>query len=133
MSILTGHCGMHREHPVQSSLNRAFISLPVPASHEPPIPPEYVSPPKAWPPTVSKLAQTFRQALQRMQYSASCRTGSSRMPERPLSISTRWNSLGFVDFPGAANDGAGSGGRRMLTYEVSGCPVALAGSSSMND
>jgi hypothetical protein len=71
MSMRTGHCGTQREQPVQSSLKRAFESLPVPASQEPPIPPEYVSPPKACPPTVSKFAQTFKQALQRMQYNAS--------------------------------------------------------------
>src|ERR1051326_2692555 len=67
MSIRTGHCETHREHPVHSSLKRAFSSFPVPASHEPPMPPEYVSPPNACPPTAWKLAQEFKHALQRMQ------------------------------------------------------------------
>ena len=48
-----------------------------------------------------------------------------------VSISTMWNSRGFAILPGATNGGALSGGCRMLTYEVSGCPVPLRGSSSM--
>src|SRR5208337_4392606 len=133
MSIRTGQFGTQREHAVQSSLKRAFDSVPVPASHEPPIPPEYVSPPNAWPPTASKFAHEFRQALQRMQYSASCSTGSSRMRLRPLSISTMWNSRSLAgSLPGAAKVGAFSGGCRMLTYDVSGCPVPLLGNNSMN-
>jgi hypothetical protein len=93
MSIPTGQASTHREQPVHWSLNSAAVSRPwMPASHPVAIPPEYVSPPKTWPPTDWKFAQVFEQAEHRMQYSVSLRSSSSRMASRPLSINTRWNS-----------------------------------------
>src|ERR1700722_2455654 len=71
ISMRTGQFCTQRVHPVQSSEKRAFSSLLVHASQAPPMPPEYVSPPNAWPPTVWKFAHEFRQAPQRMQLSAS--------------------------------------------------------------
>ena len=64
----------------------------MPASQPVAMPPEYVSPPKPWPPTLWKFAQEFEHAEHRMQYSVSRNWSSSRMAVRPLSIRTRWKS-----------------------------------------
>jgi len=72
MSIFTGHWFTHRLHPVQRSLNSAALSCPwTPASQPVAMPPEYVSPPNACPPTCWKFAHEFAHAEHRMQYSVS--------------------------------------------------------------
>jgi len=136
MSIFTGHASTQREQPVQRSLNSAAASSPpIPASHPVAMPPEYVSPPNACPPTCWKFAHEFEHAPHRTQYSVSRKSSSSRMSMRPLSKRTRWKSRSSAGRNASASKsgiGVSTGGVRTDTYWLIACPVAALESNWTN-